>query len=179
MHRSSDVIALPSARPGAAEATDCKVRADAQSVEEQTYVRGKDALQKGDLETAYQEFERLPEQSLFRARPEVAQATVALARSRLNDARGLLPNRLRRRHTRFTCRATPRTRSANPASSSRVAISSTLLIFWWATNVASEMDVMKVTPFSSIPITSRLVVLPRTSGCTLRGPRCSTTTTPP
>jgi pSer/pThr/pTyr-binding forkhead associated (FHA) protein/tetratricopeptide (TPR) repeat protein len=79
-------------RPGAAEATDCKLRADAQSVEEQTYVRGKDALQKGDFETAYQEFERLPELSLFRARPEVAQAASSLARSRLNDARGLLPS---------------------------------------------------------------------------------------
>jgi pSer/pThr/pTyr-binding forkhead associated (FHA) protein len=79
-------------RPGAAEATDCKLRADGQSVEEQTYVRGKDALQKGDFETAYQEFERLPEQSLFRARPEIAQAASALARSRLTDARGLLPN---------------------------------------------------------------------------------------
>jgi ABC transport system ATP-binding/permease protein len=79
-------------RPGAPEATDCKQRADSQSVEEQIFVRGKDALQKGDAETAYLEFERLPELSLFRARPEVSQAAGELARARLHDARGLLPS---------------------------------------------------------------------------------------
>jgi pSer/pThr/pTyr-binding forkhead associated (FHA) protein len=79
-------------RTGAPEATDCKKRAEAQSEEEQTYVRGKDALQKGDVETAYLEFARLGEGSVFRARPEVVQATSQLAQARLNEARSLLPS---------------------------------------------------------------------------------------
>jgi pSer/pThr/pTyr-binding forkhead associated (FHA) protein len=79
-------------RTGAPEATDCKKRSEAQSEEEQTYVRGKDALQKGDAETAYLEFARLTEASTFRARPEVAEATSQLARARLDEARSLLPS---------------------------------------------------------------------------------------
>jgi hypothetical protein len=79
-------------RTGAPEATDCKKRAEAQSEEEQTYVRGKDALQKGDAETAYLEFARLTDASTFRARPEVAEAASQLARARLDEARRLLPS---------------------------------------------------------------------------------------
>jgi pSer/pThr/pTyr-binding forkhead associated (FHA) protein len=78
-------------RPGAAEAEDCRQRAEAQSEEEQTFVRGKDALQKNSIELAYQEFTKLPETSVFRGRPEVGQATAELANTRLHDARGLLP----------------------------------------------------------------------------------------
>jgi hypothetical protein len=77
-------------RPGAAEAVDCKQRADAQSEEEQAYVRGKDALQRGEPEQAYQQFAKLPDSSLFRARPEVAQAATELATSRLHEAHDLL-----------------------------------------------------------------------------------------
>jgi pSer/pThr/pTyr-binding forkhead associated (FHA) protein len=77
-------------RPGAAEAIDCKQRADAQSEEEQAYVRGKDALQRGEPEQAYQQFAKLPDTSLFRARPEVAQAAAELANARLHEAHDLL-----------------------------------------------------------------------------------------
>ena len=77
-------------RTGAPEATDCKKRAEAQSEEEQTYVRGKDALQRGDVESAYLEFARLDEASIFRARPEVNQATSQLVQSRLTEARNVM-----------------------------------------------------------------------------------------
>jgi pSer/pThr/pTyr-binding forkhead associated (FHA) protein len=79
-------------RVAAPEALDCQQRAQAQSDEEQTYVRGKDALQKGDAETAYLEFARLSEASVFRARPEVSQAARQLALARLNEARTVLPS---------------------------------------------------------------------------------------
>lgn len=79
------------ARPTSTEALDCKQRADAQSLEEQAFVRGKDALARGDAFLAYQEFSRLPEHSAFRSRPEVAQATTELANKRLEEARQTLP----------------------------------------------------------------------------------------
>jgi pSer/pThr/pTyr-binding forkhead associated (FHA) protein len=78
-------------RPTAAEALDCKQRAQAQAAEEQTYVRGKDALARGDSELAYQEFAKLPDGSIFRTRPEVTQATITVARARLDEGRHYLP----------------------------------------------------------------------------------------
>jgi hypothetical protein len=53
-------------------------------------VRGRDALQRGDAEGAYQEFARLPDTSLFRAKPEVVQTISDLARSRLQEARNVM-----------------------------------------------------------------------------------------
>jgi hypothetical protein len=79
------------ARPASQEALDCKQRADSQSAEEQAYVRGKDALVRGELELAYQEFSKLPEGSTFRARPEVTQASNDLARARLAESQATLP----------------------------------------------------------------------------------------
>jgi pSer/pThr/pTyr-binding forkhead associated (FHA) protein len=79
------------ARPTSSEAIDCKQRADSQSMEEQGFVRGKDALARGDAFLAYQEFSRLPEHSAFRSRPEVQQAMNELANKRLEDARLALP----------------------------------------------------------------------------------------
>jgi hypothetical protein len=79
------------ARPTSSEALDCKQRADSQSLEEQGFVRGKDALARGDALLAYQEFSRLPEHSAFRARPEVQQAMAELANKRLEEARQTLP----------------------------------------------------------------------------------------
>jgi len=80
------------ARPTAAEAMDCKSRADSQSLDEQAYVRGKDALTRGDPGLAYREFQSLPPSSVFRTRPEVQQATIALAMARLDEARAALPS---------------------------------------------------------------------------------------
>jgi pSer/pThr/pTyr-binding forkhead associated (FHA) protein len=79
------------ARPTAAEAMDCKQRADSQSLDEQSFVRGKDALARGDTALAYREFSSLPSSSVFRARPEVQQATIGLANARLEEARSALP----------------------------------------------------------------------------------------
>lgn len=79
------------ARPTSSEALDCKQRADSQSMEEQGFVRGKDALARGDAFLAYQEFSRLPEHSAFRSRPEVQQAMTELANKRLEEARQALP----------------------------------------------------------------------------------------
>jgi len=79
------------ARPTSTEALDCKQRADSQSLEEQGFVRGKDALARGDALLAYQEFSRLPEHSAFRSRPEVQQAMTELANKRLEEARLTLP----------------------------------------------------------------------------------------
>ena len=79
------------ARPTSTEALDCKQRADSQSLEEQGFVRGKDALARGDALLAYQEFSRLPEHSAFRSRPEVQQAMSELANKRLEEARQTLP----------------------------------------------------------------------------------------
>jgi pSer/pThr/pTyr-binding forkhead associated (FHA) protein len=79
------------ARPTAAEAMDCKQRADSQSLDEQSFVRGKDALTRGDSALAYREFASLPATSVFRSRPEVREATIALANSRLEEARSVLP----------------------------------------------------------------------------------------
>jgi hypothetical protein len=78
-------------QPGSSEALDCKQRADVQSLEEQFYVRGKDALQRGDVELAFGEFSKLSENSGFRARPEVSQALSEVANKRLVDARAALP----------------------------------------------------------------------------------------
>jgi ABC transport system ATP-binding/permease protein len=80
------------ARPTSSEALDCKQRADTQSLEEQGFVRGKDALSRGDALLAYQEFSRLPENSAFKSRPEVQQATNELANKRLEEARQTLPS---------------------------------------------------------------------------------------
>ena len=79
-------------RPSSSEALDCKQRADSQGLEEQGFVRGKDALARGDALLAYQEFSRLPEHSAFRTRPEVQQAITALADQRLEEARKTLPS---------------------------------------------------------------------------------------
>lgn len=79
------------ARPTSTEALDCKQRADSQSMEEQGFVRGKDALARGDAMLAYQEFARLPEHSSFRSRPEVQQAMSEVANKRLEEARQTLP----------------------------------------------------------------------------------------
>ncbi|HET8938213.1 MAG TPA: FHA domain-containing protein, partial [Polyangiales bacterium] len=79
------------ARPTSSEALDCKARADSQSMEEQGFVRGKDALARGDALLAYQEFSRLPEHSAFRSRPEVQQAMTEVANKRLEEARQTLP----------------------------------------------------------------------------------------
>lgn len=79
-------------RPTSTEALDCKKRADTQSMEEQGFVRGKDALARGEALLAYQEFAQLPEGSAFRARPEVQRATDELATARLEEARQALPN---------------------------------------------------------------------------------------
>jgi len=77
-------------RPSSVEALDCKQRADAQSMEEQVYVRGKDALARNDVELAYAEFAKLPETSAFRERSEIAQAANELARVRLAEGRTAL-----------------------------------------------------------------------------------------
>ncbi|HKP63698.1 MAG TPA: FHA domain-containing protein [Polyangiales bacterium] len=79
-------------RPEADDARDCMSLADQQYNEEQAYVRGKTALQAGDLEKAYSEFSALSSQSPLRTRPEVAQATAELARVRLGAARSALPH---------------------------------------------------------------------------------------
>jgi pSer/pThr/pTyr-binding forkhead associated (FHA) protein len=78
-------------RPDGEDARECKALADEQYNEEQAYVRGKTALQNGDAETAYREFQALGTQSPLRTRPEVAQATTELARSRLQAASNALP----------------------------------------------------------------------------------------
>ncbi len=74
-------------RPDATDATACKAQAQTQYEEEQSYVRGKAALQAGDAEAAYQEFSRLGATSAFQARPEVADAGAQVARARLSKAR--------------------------------------------------------------------------------------------
>lgn len=78
-------------RPDGEDARECKALADEQYTEEQAYVRGKAALQAGDTETAYREFQALGLQSPLRTRPEVTQATTELARSRLQAASAVLP----------------------------------------------------------------------------------------
>jgi len=77
-------------RPDGDDARECKALADEQYNEEQAYVRGKTALQNGDAETAYREFQGLGMQSPLRTRPEVAQATTELARTRLQAASNVL-----------------------------------------------------------------------------------------
>jgi pSer/pThr/pTyr-binding forkhead associated (FHA) protein len=77
-------------RPDGEEAHDCKTQADEQYTEEQAYVRGKTALQAGDAETAYREFQAIGVQSPLRTRPEVTQATTELARQRLQTASNAL-----------------------------------------------------------------------------------------
>jgi pSer/pThr/pTyr-binding forkhead associated (FHA) protein len=77
-------------RPDGDDARECKALADEQYNEEQAYVRGKTALQNGDAETAYREFQGLGMQSPLRTRPEVIQATTELARSRLQAASNVL-----------------------------------------------------------------------------------------
>jgi pSer/pThr/pTyr-binding forkhead associated (FHA) protein len=79
-------------RPEAEDARECMSLADQQYNEEQAYVRGKTALQAGDLERAYSEFSALSAQSPLRTRPEVAQATADLARVRLGAAHSALPH---------------------------------------------------------------------------------------
>jgi hypothetical protein len=79
-------------RPDAEDARECMSLADQQYNEEQAYVRGKTALQAGDLERAYSEFSGLSAQSPLRTRPEIAQATGELARVRLGAARSALPH---------------------------------------------------------------------------------------
>ncbi|HEX7481399.1 MAG TPA: FHA domain-containing protein [Polyangiales bacterium] len=77
-------------RPDAAEAGACKTQAQAQYEEEQAYVRGKAALQAGELEAAYQEFSRLSPTGPFASRPEVVDATAQLARARVSKAQAEL-----------------------------------------------------------------------------------------
>lgn len=77
-------------RPDGDDARDCKALADEQYNDEQAYVRGKTALQNGDAETAYREFQGLGMQSPLRTRPEVTQATTELARQRLQVASNVL-----------------------------------------------------------------------------------------
>jgi ABC transport system ATP-binding/permease protein len=78
-------------RPEGGEARECRTRADLEYADEQAYVRGKSALQAGDVETAYQQFSLLNGSSPLRTRPEVAAATTELARTRLAAARAALP----------------------------------------------------------------------------------------
>jgi len=77
--------------PDGAEARECRTRADVEYGDEQAFVRGKSSLQSGDYEGAYQQFSLIATGSPLRTRPEVAQASTELARSRLTQARAALP----------------------------------------------------------------------------------------
>ncbi|MGD8863244.1 MAG: FHA domain-containing protein [Myxococcales bacterium] len=77
-------------RPDATDAVACRDEARARHEEEQTFVRGKAALDSGDAEAAYVEFALLDEQSDFRRRPEVAAAVERVGRARLKQARELI-----------------------------------------------------------------------------------------
>ncbi|MDH5673495.1 MAG: FHA domain-containing protein [Myxococcales bacterium] len=74
-------------KPESSEAAACHMTAKVNHEEEQAFVRGKAALEGGDAEAAYEAFAGLSPQSLFRVRPEVAAATEALGRSRIDQAR--------------------------------------------------------------------------------------------
>ncbi|MDD9938578.1 MAG: FHA domain-containing protein [Myxococcales bacterium] len=82
--------------PDAPEAASCLKTAQVNHEEEQTFVRGKAALEAGDAEAAFREFSGLSPHSLFRVRPEVASAVEALGNARLSTARGLLSEQPRR-----------------------------------------------------------------------------------
>ncbi len=70
------------ARPDDPQATDCLDVANAGHTDEQTYVRGKSALQSGDPVAAMAEFSRLTRKSPFADKPEIAEA-----RQMIDDAR--------------------------------------------------------------------------------------------
>jgi hypothetical protein len=77
-------------RPGGQAATACEQQAGALHEQEHTFVRGKAALEGGDAEAAHAELARLPADSDFVARPEVADAAVRVGRGRIAEARKLL-----------------------------------------------------------------------------------------
>lgn len=74
------------ARAGDAAALSCQADAQRQHDDEQTFVRGKAALERGDAEAAQTEFARLADGSPFRERPEVGQAVAMLADQELQAA---------------------------------------------------------------------------------------------
>lgn len=76
--------------PSDPTAKGCKRLAEHSNEQEQIFVRGKAALEKNDLEGAYNEFRHLEDQSAFRLRPEVVRATEELARTRVDLATALL-----------------------------------------------------------------------------------------
>ncbi len=73
--------------PDSEPAQDCKRRAKAA----QTYETGRAQLNKGDSDGAYNTFDGLPDNSPYRQKPEVGQATQAYAQHRIDDAHNALP----------------------------------------------------------------------------------------
>ena len=75
------------ARPADPIAFSCQAHAQRKHDDEQVFLRGKAALERGDLLGAQQEFAGLADDSTFRTRPEVAEATTRLAAQELDEGR--------------------------------------------------------------------------------------------
>ncbi|MCB9619500.1 MAG: FHA domain-containing protein [Sandaracinus sp.] len=73
--------------PASATARACRDRAAAAARAQETFERGRAALEAGDADTAYFAFEELPQDSPFRERPEVGAARQAFIDSHLRAAR--------------------------------------------------------------------------------------------
>lgn len=77
-------------RPAGPDADRCRNDAQRGAEDEQAFVRGKAALDRGDAEGAYREFSALAPDSAFRGRRELAQALDALGAARIERARAVL-----------------------------------------------------------------------------------------
>ncbi len=86
-------------RPSDKAAAQCGRKARSGHEQEQIFVRGKSALDNGDLEGAYEEFSKLKTDSPFRQRPEVTGIGAELARSRVDLARAVLASDAERAST--------------------------------------------------------------------------------
>ena len=71
-------------------AAQCASAAEIAISELRTYERGKEALEGRDIDAAYFAFEALPEESEFRNRPEVGQATERFVAHHMRESRRLL-----------------------------------------------------------------------------------------
>ncbi len=77
-------------RPSDKAAGECKRAAERRLEQEQVFVRGKAALDQGDVEGAYLEFRKLDDNSGYKQKPEVGRATEEFARSQIDLAWALI-----------------------------------------------------------------------------------------